>query len=118
MHQQRLVDVPLNDGSSIPVSLGDLLNYTFNLAQFVSHLDTAAPVRIFPRLDDPDVRVAFLFLKLGVNLSKPFKLGVLLRLDVERQRDRYIKGVDSEAAVVTADIHEQGLFICQMKVVL
>jgi len=53
VHQERVVDVLLNDVSS--VLLGGAVHNSFDLVHGFTDLDSVATIRVLARLDDPRV---------------------------------------------------------------
>ena len=81
-------------------------------------MDSDASVAVLAGLDDPDVLVRFVLLKLVVGLFKSYVLGVILGLDVESQRNRHFERVKVERLVVVAYVHKQSFLVGQVVVVL
>jgi hypothetical protein len=80
-------------------------------------LDTTATIGIFPRLDDPDVCVAFLLLILVKYLDKTLVFWVIRRFYVERKWNCHFEGILAKTAVVVANVHKKSFLVSQMEII-
>lgn len=110
------MDVALNDRG--PLSLSEVcIDQRLDLVQVVGHFDSAALIRIFARLYNPDVLGVLLKCELIETLYKLRVFWIILTLNVKSQGNSNVGCVQSHSFVVIRHIQEQGFFVREMEIV-